>query len=264
MPKTSGDATEGVQSVVLTLRIIEHLASAGEPVGVTALADVLGTTKSRIFRHLRTLVQHGYIAQSPASERYQIGPSLVALSRSVAPGRDLISAASRPTRELREVIGHSCVVGQVEATGVRIVMTVPGKSEIEIGVKQGSMLTFHSSAQGKIALAFSEGELLADVLKRPLEAFTPHTIVDPLELREHVRLVRLRGWATAPDEIAIGLNSLAFPILDAGGVAVGTLAAVNLTQFIPARPDPELIQEVANAAGRISTTLGYAGRPPSE
>ncbi|CAH1651197.1 IclR family transcriptional regulator [Hyphomicrobiales bacterium] len=262
MPKTSRDAAEGVQSVVLTLRIIEYLSSAGEPVGVTALADALDTTKSRIFRHLRTLVQQGYLAQSPASERYQIGPSLVALSRSVAPGRDLISAAGPSIRELREAIGHSCVVGQMEAAGVRIVTTVPGKSEIEIGVKQGSMLTFHSSAQGKIALAFGDESLLNDVLKRPLEAFTPNTIVDPLELREHVRLVRLRGWATAPDEIAIGLNSLAFPIFDAGGVAVGTLAAVNLTQFIPARPEPNLIREVGDAARRISNALGYVGKPP--
>ena len=52
MPKISGAGGEGVQAVVLTLRILEHLAEEGRPIGVTSLARALGTTNGRIFRHL--------------------------------------------------------------------------------------------------------------------------------------------------------------------------------------------------------------------
>jgi hypothetical protein len=64
MPRITGAGGEGVQAVVLALRILEHLAHDGRPVGVTALARALGTTKSRIHRHLQTLAQEGYILQA--------------------------------------------------------------------------------------------------------------------------------------------------------------------------------------------------------
>ena len=63
MPVISGERTEGVQSVVLTLRILEHLGTVRKPAGVTSIATALGVNKSRIFRHLRTLVHEGYLAQ---------------------------------------------------------------------------------------------------------------------------------------------------------------------------------------------------------
>jgi len=38
----------------------------------------LGTTKSRIFRHLQTLVMKGYLSQQEETERYQVGHGLTA------------------------------------------------------------------------------------------------------------------------------------------------------------------------------------------
>ena len=77
MPRISGEITEGIQSVVLALRVIEHLAQSRRPVGVTSLANALGTTKSRIYRHLQTLVQQGYIVRSEQLERYKVGSRLI-------------------------------------------------------------------------------------------------------------------------------------------------------------------------------------------
>ncbi len=49
----------GVAAIQLVLAILEELAKQ-ETVGVTELANRLGTTKPRVFRHLRTLVDQGY------------------------------------------------------------------------------------------------------------------------------------------------------------------------------------------------------------
>src|SRR5688500_9814082 len=79
MPRIAGEREEGVQAVVWALRVIEHLAAEQRPVGVTALAQALGTTKSRIFRHLQTLVQQHYLIQDPETGRYAIGPRFITL-----------------------------------------------------------------------------------------------------------------------------------------------------------------------------------------
>ena len=107
MPRISGEANgDGVQAVVLALRILEYLAEQGKAVGVTALAQALGTTKSRIYRHLRTLVQQGYIQQSADTDRYRVGTRLLTLGVSVAENFDLTKAAQGILRELRDALGH--------------------------------------------------------------------------------------------------------------------------------------------------------------
>src|SRR3954452_15236359 len=138
MPRVSGSGGDGIQAVVLALRVLERLAEEGRPMGVTALATALNTTKSRIWRHLQTLMQQGYIVQSDDTERYRVGARLVTLGDAVGNSLDIVSAGYSIIQDLRDSIGHSAVISQAEKDGVRILSTVSGKSAIEIGVRPGS------------------------------------------------------------------------------------------------------------------------------
>ena len=149
------------------LRILEYLAEQGKAVGVTALAHALGTTKSRIYRHLRTLVQQGYIEQSADTDRYRVGTRLVTLGLSVAENFDLDQGGPRrPPRAARRPGAFPASSRRWRAAGRQGAGHRPGKSAIEIGVKPGSLLHFHSSAQGKVALAFGIDELRAAAMGR--------------------------------------------------------------------------------------------------
>jgi IclR family KDG regulon transcriptional repressor len=257
MPRISGASGDGIQAVVLALHILERLAEEGRPMGVTALATALGTTKSRIFRHLQTLMQHGYIVQSDETERYRVGARLVTLGHAVGNSLDIVSAGYSAIRDLRDNLGHSAVISQVEADGVRIVSTVSGKSAIEIGVRPGSLLGFHNSAQGKIALAFGSDGLRAAVFNARLEKHTPSTIASPGALRTELERVRQQGWAAAPNEAVIGLNALAAPVFDAAGTLAGAIAIVDSVQFITQHPTAQQIDKTVAAARRVSAALGY-------
>ncbi|WGF87799.1 IclR family transcriptional regulator [Marinivivus vitaminiproducens] len=259
VPKISGETGDGIQSVVLTLRILEQIARTRDPVGVTQLATALGTTKTRIYRHLRTLVQEGYLRQSRRTERYQVGTQFLALGGQVAHTSDLSNIAQAPFRALRERLGQSCVLSQLEHAGARIVLTISGRSPIQIGVKPGSLLAFHNSAQGKVILAFADPALRERVLSGPLPAMTAKTITDRGRLEAELDIIRARGWAVAPDESAIGLNALAAPLIDGSGDVVGAIAIVDLTQFVPPEPSEEQRDAVLAAARAISAALGHAG-----
>jgi DNA-binding IclR family transcriptional regulator len=257
MPKISGPAQVGVQAAILMLRTIEYLSEAKKPVGVTALAQALGTTKSRIHRHLQTLMQQGYVAQGTESEKYEIGPRLIALARHINGSFNFAGFVSPALQELRDSLGHFAVYSQMEDAGMRVLATVSGTSPIEIGVKQGSLLPFHASAQGKLALAFGGDEIRQRTLGAKLEKFTPRTIVKTTALDREMEIIRRRGWAVAPDEVAIGLNALAAPVLDAAGRMVGAVGIVDLTQFIPPEPMKDQIRQTLSIAGRVSRMLGY-------
>lgn len=257
MPRVEGKSGDGVQAVNLALGIIEHLARERRAVGVTTLALALGTTKSRIHRHLQTLVRQGYVVQPEGSDRYECGPRLVAIGRAISDRLDLAEVAADPLLELRDALGHSAVVSQITPEGMRVVRTVPGRSPIEIGVRAGSLLNFHSSAQGKAALAFSSEEFRDRVLRGRFEAFTPYTIVDPAVLAAALEKIRAQGWATAPNEMGVGLNTLAAPIFDSTGAVCGTVGIVDMVQFIGETPSEQQLSRTVAAAQRVSKALGY-------
>jgi IclR family transcriptional regulator, KDG regulon repressor len=260
MPKVSGEAVEGVQSVVLALRTLEYLARARNFVGVTELAAALDTTKTRVHRHLGTLVQQGYVTHAPESGRYHVGTRLITLGRLVAESTDLSLAAQPHMRALRETLGQTCVLSQFEQDGARIVLAMSGRSPIEIGVKPGSLLPFHNSAQGKVMLAYATPEFRERILSEPMPATTPHTITAPEALEADLAAIRLRGWAVAPNQSALGLNALATPLFDESSAIVGALAIVDLEQFIPAQPRDDQLDALVKAAAGISGSLGYRGR----
>ncbi len=259
MPRIEGKSGDGVQAVQLALHILEHLAKERQAVGVTALAQALGTTKSRIHRHLQTLLHQNYIVQPKGSDRYESGPRLVALGRAVSDNLDLGHLAADPLLELRDALGHSAVVSQITPEGMRVLATVPGRSPIEIGVRAGSVLSFHGSAQGKVALAFASPEFRARVLRAKLEIFTPYTITNPTVLAAELEKIRAQGWATAPNELGIGLNTLAAPVFDASGTVCGAVGIVDMVQFISETPSEDTRVRTMAAARRVSKALGHGG-----
>src|SRR5690606_12222063 len=133
----------------------------------------------RIHRHLQTLVAAGYLIRNEDTERYAISGRLMALGQAVSESFELASAAREIARELRDLLGHAVAISQPEREGNRILLIVPSRSNIDIYVKPGSVLQFHSSAQGKITLAFGDALLLPRLVSDGLEMVTPYTITDP-------------------------------------------------------------------------------------
>ena len=106
-------------------------------------------------------------------------------------------------------------------------------------------------------LAHADREFREAVLARPMTATTSETITTAAELNTELEKVRVQGWATAANQSAIGLNTLAAPLFDATGGIVGAVGIVDLVQFLPPQPDESKIEAVTRAARQISEKLGY-------
>jgi len=258
MPRISGSSHgSGIQAVLLALSTLEYLAQRRSAVGVTELAQAFDTTKSRMHRHLQTLVSAGYILQDQSSDRYRVSARLMALGDAVSENFELSDAARSAMHELRDSLGHAVAVSSPEADGVRIVAVLRGRSDVEIGVKPGSLLNFHDTAQGKAALAFGDPAVLHQVLAQDLPASTEHTITDPAALAAEIERIKARGLAISPNETVIGLNALAAPVFGALGRYVGAIAIVDLVQFLAETPTDEQTRRVRAAAVQISEHLGF-------
>ncbi|WP_170149661.1 IclR family transcriptional regulator [Rhodoplanes roseus] len=257
---TEDRAGAGVRSVQLALDVLEAIAFSGDELGVTQLAEKLDVTKGSVHRHLHTLVERGYLVQNPATTRYAIGPKSRLLAR-FAPDADLIQVAEAPMRELRDRLGHTVVLSALTPRGALVLATLASTSPIEIGVRPGSELPFHASAQGKVLLAFAPRPVQERILARPMEKFTERTIVtrDHLEA-ELVRITR-QGFASAPEEVLLGINVMAAPIFDERDGCIGALAIVGSIQYLPETPDADTVAALKDYAKQISRRFGH-GRGP--
>jgi DNA-binding IclR family transcriptional regulator len=246
---------ERVQALDLGLRMLEQLAFTGKPGRVTDLARLLGTSKNRIHRHLQTLVDMGYVLRDADTQRYSVGIRLVQLGSAVANQYNLLSIARPIMQRARDRLGLTIVLSKVVANQLYAIDRIYGTSEVQVGVVIGSPLGLHSSAQGKVVLAFGQPGLLAALSKSPFERRTAATIVDPARLRQEIALVRKQGWAAAPGETVTGLNAVAVPIFDGTGQLFGTLALIGLADEMPATPALRHVTELTAAAREISSAL---------
>jgi DNA-binding IclR family transcriptional regulator len=246
-----------VSAVVTTLGIIEHMAEARGPIGISELAVAIGMPKPRIYRHLQTLVARGYVTQEPRSGRYCLTLRLFHIGRAIADQSEFQVEARRVMPALRARVGQSVAIGRVEDGGVRIVEILRHRTEVEISSRQGALFDFHCTAQGKVALAFGPAALRERLWRTPLRKWTVATITDVNRLKTEIDRVRKRGWAVAPGEILSGINALAAPVFDAGGALAGTIGILGSVQHVAPRPAPAMIAAVLDAAAELSRRLGF-------
>jgi DNA-binding IclR family transcriptional regulator len=247
----------GVQAVQLVLEILEHLAKQ-EVAGVTEIASALGSTKARVHRHLRTLINTGYAVQEAGGERYCAGPRLIVLAQMLSMENSLTSVARPVMQKLRNALGHTVALAKVTAGRSSMVDSMEGGGLISIGVRTGLDLPLHANAGGKLVLAFGSPDVQQSIGAMPLEKFTEHTITDSETLKAEVERVRLQGWANAPEEFVIGINAVAAPIFDRQTRLVATIALVNSIQFLGRRPTVEQISSITAGAAEITRHLALA------
>lgn len=253
-------AEQGLPTAIVSLKVIEALASAPNGLGVTRLAQLLGMPKARVHRHLSVLREHGYVDQDPDTNQYRVGWQMFLLGRACTSRFDVMSLAKPILEHLRDRVGQTVVISTFSDNEVVVIDLLRGTAPVEISLRPGTRFHHNSVAQGKIALAYGAEKLRRAYLAQALPASTRHTIVDPERLAAEIELVRKRGWADAPEELYIGINALAAPLMQANGELFGTLAIVGSIHYLPSTPDPAHVQALLEAAAQISAAMGYSGK----
>ena len=248
------------ETVDLSLRLLERLASSRESIGVSELAREFASSKATVYRHLQTLVLHGFVRQESATMRYAAGIKLFILGERLRERFDILTVAREEMARLRDETAQPATLSALVERQVVVLEVLQGHAIVNFGTQPGTVLDLHASAHGKVALAFGPEDLMDGCLARPLKALTPQTICSPSALRRAVAQVKARGWATAPNQVLQGVNGLAAPLFNHAGEYVGAVAIAGSVQYIPASPPRAQIGAVTQTAERISRKLGWNTR----
>ena len=247
-----------VQSLMVGLRVMEALAASGRERGITELATQLGTTKWRIFRHLHSLCEEGYVTQDSASSKFQLGRRTYALLEALPNRFNFVREAREDMSVLRDARGHTVVLAApVDDGSVVVVDVIEGVHAVQFSLKIGAIFDMHASAHGKAELAFGPSRWLEREIQRGLRRHTESTIVDARVLRREIERVRSQGWASAYEESFRGVNTVVAPIFTATREFAGSIALFGSVEAIPRSPDRRDVEAVMAAGRRISQKLGW-------
>jgi DNA-binding IclR family transcriptional regulator len=205
---------------------------------------------------MSSLANHRLLSRT-VKGRYRLGWRLFELSQTLLDTTEFRLEARRVMEELvrhwRETV-HLAVLDGVQAVYVEKLQPIPA---VKIRItRAGARLPAHSSGVGKVLLAHSEWEYVAELFEdQGMPALTPSTITDLDVLAEELERVRERGYAYDHEETLVGLCCVGAPIYGSGGAVV---AAVSLS--VPAyrfRPKKEkYTAAILDAARRISESAG--------
>jgi DNA-binding IclR family transcriptional regulator len=250
-----------IQSVDRAARILKVLASGPRRLGVSEIADRLDLTRPTVHGLLQTLQAHGFVEQDRHSDKYQLGAGLLQLGNSYLDLNELRSRSLVHAERLANRTDAAVRVGVTHGANVVVVHHVfRPDSTLQI-LEVGAQLPLHASALGKAMLAYAPEGAIDDLLAESLPKLTSRTLA-PAALRDELRDVRERGLAREKDEAILGESSIAAPIFDHSGHAIGAIGIVGDTERIMPRGAPkQLSSAVAEAARGVSRELGASRWP---
>jgi len=245
----------GTQAVERALAVLRALEDGPPSLSLTDLAKRTKLSPSTTHRLLRALCDQGMLRQDPATERYGLGPRLVALGERAAAALGL--AGARPIlEELARASGESVNLGLRDGDEVLVLVCVASSQRLRFDQEAGSRVPVHASAMGKALLAFEpHRDDTLDALPR-LARLTGSTITSRAALRAELDEVRARGWALNDEEREPGVRTVAAPVLAGDGTARAAIAVQGPAVRMADDRIAELAPLVRAAAAEVATQLG--------
>jgi DNA-binding IclR family transcriptional regulator len=198
---------------------------------VSDLAESLGANRAIPHRILAVLVELGYVAQDPMTERYYATFRLGALGLQQLESAEIEEWAQQPLDKLAADTQELARLAVASGGRLHWLAKAPGsKSSLMVAAVSGAEVVLHATASGKAWLSTWPEEALDRLLSEELIAPTDNTITDPDALREELQLVREQGFAIVVEEMEVGLSAVAVPIVlrsDEAGPAAGTVSVAG-------------------------------------
>jgi IclR family acetate operon transcriptional repressor len=232
------------------LDVLFHLNAQPEPQRVSEIGRALGLPKSSAHRLLAALGRRELVEQDELG-RYRPGVGLLGLAFGSLEREPLVAAARPVLEQQAAELGETFFL--VAARGGRLIVLdkAEGTGMLRASPRVGSSVPVHASAVGKLYLAHAPERV---TLERPLQRYTPHTIVSLRKLQAQVQTARASGHALSRGEWIEGLSVIAAPVFHAGSLLGTVCAAIAGAQ--PLQDERLVVARAMHAAAAIGARLG--------
>lgn len=230
----------GIQSVEVGGKLLQALANARRPMGLSALAANAEIAPAQAFTYLVSLSRLGLIKRDPLSGEYEPGPLSLRLGLLHLEHQTAYRIAVPHVVTLAEMIGYSVAVCAPGPQGPTIVRYEHGGFPLHVNLHIGTVMSLSQTSTGRVFCAF----LLADRWHAMLAnqsgpdgahpASPPVAPSDDTEFQKNLAAIRKRGMERSINTPSPGISSLSVPVFDHSGqlclalTVIGSSGAIDV------------------------------------
>lgn len=236
--------------------LIDILEKKG-PLTRKELLGETGMDKSTLHRFLTEMSRKGFVSLNSVTNRVQLGYRFLNLAAGVKGSLKITELARPVMKELSELTGETVHLAEFDGNRLYYIDKIESNHTIRMHSRIGAEIPFHSTALGKVVLAYQEDHFIENFLARcTFLRRTPRTIDNSNDLQAELGAVKKNGFALDREEDNEGICCLAAPIFDNEGrvhhaLSVSAVASrLGLEELLTYR------EKIVEASGKISRVLG--------
>ena len=255
---SSSPTTARQKTLELAIAVLRELGGEAGPRGVRDLARAMNSTKSTLHRILTTFEAHQIVQMDPRSERYALGPGLLALVGAYTQRDALIRAANGPMLALYRQTGETVELSVIMDYRRMTIHQLESQQDLRYASGVGRLYPLHAGSTGRVLLSMLDPSALREHLEHmTLDPLTPNTITDQRILLEKVALARDNQYAASWEEGFPGVAGCSVPLR--GGINPNAALGIYgpATRFTESSVN-EYVELLRKATEQIEATLGVA------
>lgn len=244
-----------IQSVDRAIQIIKCFDDS-EELGITEISKRLDLNKSTTFGLVSTLYANGILEKNVNTGKYMLGIEMFRLGTKV--NVSLRSLVVPYLERLVNMYGETANLVVLSDLSVVYLEKIESSHSMRISTSVGGQKPLHCTAVGKSILAFLPADELEKILdKIELTKFTENTITDKETLLKALQEIRAKGYAEDSEEMEMGLNCFASPILNQYKYPVASISVSGPLTRMDENKKEEIAKTLVEFSQEISKKLGY-------
>ena len=239
-----------------TVAVVSCVASHPTGIGLSDVARAVGLPKATCYRILTALEEEGWLESDEVSRRFRVALGFLLLSQQHTGPGSIAQFVKQLLQELAMSVSETAGLDRLEGDAVMVLAEAPGPHLIRHGPRTvPRLLPSWRTSTGKALLAWSGALPDRDLVERDLAEHPSPSLSSFDDLESELDMVRERGFATAYDELEVGLAAVAAPVRI--GDAVPYAVWIGGPAFrMPESELDRLAIDVLGAADKLASVLG--------
>jgi DNA-binding IclR family transcriptional regulator len=236
-----------------SLRILEAIAKADGPRGISELARELKLDKSAVQRIFQTFVEEGYIEKAPDASRYRPTLRLWELGSRVIAQNETRRLLHPILRYAAKISGLTAYFAAADCPDMIYLDKIEGERGRANSSEPGHRIPMYVAASGHAVLAFLEGAEAKQVLDLAAQRGVSTDV-----LEQNLEIIRIRLFASTQRGSPAPIGSVAAPVWASGPSPIGAVVLTSDAVTLPPADFERVGAMAVGAAEQATRALGGA------
>lgn len=229
-----------IQSIQRAFEIIECFNEDNEELKLNDISKMLNLNINTTRGIVNTLVYFSYLEHDQEKNVYKLGYIFLPKSKLLKKRSDdvFIKNIEAFLKDVSNKYNVNARFHKISENNIiKILSEEPDESRYFLYIKDSKDLPLNATSSGKLILKYSDNKFLENYLNNiPKEQVSENTITTKSKMIDELEKIKRQGYSTEIDEVAIGISSVAVPVIKYGKL-VATISATAPTKTIKENSD---------------------------